>query len=334
MGLKQSDFVTTEFVLSQVDEAMIFSAYVGPFKLNRVMNSLLRPDRHPSCAFRIAKSGKLKYYDFARGEALDCFAFVASLKGITYREAVHDVACNFGLINCGEVKVFNKQLIKKAEIISDDVKKETKIEIVSDQWTESNLAFWKDFSISQDELEKNDVFAIRKLYINDKLIPNYREENRYAYIVEVQGVKYKKIYTPFAADKRFKWISNIPNHIPFGINKLTHTTNRLIIAKAQKDRLIWLKYFPDVIAPQSEKPYSINEKTRAFINKHYDDVIICMDSDKTGVETAEHFVSIGYRSVFTPAISKEKHGIKDVADFVKHYGLNTFEAYLKYLNLL
>ena len=335
MGLIKDEKLSCNYVLSKVSEAEIFTAYFGPFKFKQVYPSIFRKDRNPSTGFYISKTGKILYNDIARGEKLDCFAFVAKILGLdSYGSAIHRVAKDFGLLDGTRAK-FKAEDLKKFVQNAEEATKETIIEIIPDKWTDSFLSFWKDHYITKEELVREDVYPVKKLFINGKLIPNYRKDIRYCYIIEINGDrKYKKIYTPHVAKKEFKWITNIPLYIPFGINKLPFKSNQLIITKSQKDRLIFQKYFTDVIATQNESPQTLNEKTISFIDNKYDNVVFNQDLDDAGIRSASHFVQYGYTPLFVPDIVKEKRGIKDFADFVKFYGLKKFEDFLKYKNLI
>jgi hypothetical protein len=335
MALINQNRITADFVLSKIDEAQIFAYYYSGFSLKKSFSSPFRRDRNPSCSFRFTKAGKIVFVDYGRNECLDCFAFVAKLNNENYGKAVHRIACDFGLVNdCGSFGTkTSKTLIKKAELISEHVKKDTDIQITIGKWDREYLRMWDNLSITQEELEREEVYPVDKLYINGKFISNWRNELRYAYILNTGKQVYKKIYTPFAAEKRFKWISNIPLHIPFGLTRLPFESNRLIITKSQKERLLFLKFFPDVIALQAENPSALKDKTIKYIDKHYDDVCLFLDSDEAGYRNTEHFVQYNYRPYFIPSALQEE-GLKDWAEMVEAYGIEAMELQLKQLNLI
>lgn len=334
MGLVKSPKLTTEYILSQVDEATIFSHYFGSFSLGKTYNSVFREDNNPSTGFYISESGKLIYNDIATSEKLDCFAFVAKKFNLTYGKAILKVACDFGIIPCEGIKVISAEEIKKNISLSEDIKKETDIKIQADKWTPVYLKFWEQYYISQKELEDNKVYPVKKLFINDILIPNFSQNVRYAYIEEYQGKIYKKIYNPYAKNKKFKWITNIPIYMPFGINNLPYLSNTLVITKAQKDRIILKKYFTDVIALQNESPSSLRHTTIDYLNRKYKRILINTDLDNAGKEALEYYEAYGFEPLMLPDIIYDKHNIKDISDFVKHFGIQRFESFLKYKQLI
>ena len=334
MGLIKSPKITCDFVLSNVDEAQIFSQYFGEFDLKKVYPSVFRKDNNPSTGFYIGNSGKLIYNDIATGEKLDCFAFVAKLYGITYAEALKKVACDFGVIHCEGVTPFEKSDIRKSNLISDKIKEETIIEIVADEWTDVYLDFWKQFSITQEELVQENVYPIKKLLINGDYIPNYSRNVRFAFVLNHNGHCYKKIYTPFVRDKKFKWVNNIPIYIPFGYDSLPYASDTLLITKAQKDRILFKKYFTDVLGLQNESPASLRDNTINHLKKKYKRILINTDSDEAGINAAKYYQEKGLEPLQLPEIFYVKYDIKDVGDLVKQFGLSKFEKFLQYKNLI
>jgi hypothetical protein len=196
------------------------------------------------------------------------------------------------------------------------------------------MEMWRILSISQEELDQEGVYAIERLKINDVTINNWRNELRYAYTIEVPEKIYKKIYTPFSQEKQFKWISNIPLHIPFGITNLPRKSNQLIVCKSQKERLLFKKFFTDVIALQAENPFALNERTEKFIRKHYDRALLFFDCDDAGIKSSKHFIQRGFTPYWIPPDVQEEQGLKDWAEFVGEWGLEAMELYLKHLKLL
>ncbi len=333
MGLIKSPKITSEYLLSQIDEAAIFAAYYGDFSLNKSYNSVFRKDENASCGFYISQSGRLIYNDLRSSEKLDCFAFIAKMYNIEYKDALIKVACDFGLIPCEGIPKFEKSTITKAQLQAEEIKHETKIEIIPDSWSESYINFWKQFSITKDELISAEVYPVKKLFINDKIIPNYAKNVRFALLNRFEDKLYKKIYNPYATDKKFKWLSNIPLYLPFGFGQLPFKDNRLIITKAQKDRIIFKKYFTDVIGLQNESPAALRDKTIDWLKKRYKTIYINMDLDEAGQNAVAYYKEKGFIPLMLPDVIYKTKGIKDCADFVKEFGIERFEKFLKHNNL-
>lgn len=332
MGLIKSPNLTSDYILSQVDEASIFSAYFGEFELGSVYPSVFRKDDNPSTGFYISSSGKLIYNDLATSEKLDCFSFVSKKFNLSYGKALLKIACDFGLIKCDGVVPFSLSDLSKSRLVSEKVRKSTVIKIVPDKWSPAYLKFWHEFFISETELEENKVYPVKKLIINDTTIPNFSKNVRYALTLNHEGEVFKKIYNPYAENKKFKWISNIPIYLPFGFDSLPYISESLVITKSQKDRIIFKKYFSDVIGLQNESPASLREKTIAYLKNRYKKIYINCDLDKAGQDAVEYFKNQGFIPMMLPDLVYEKYDIKDVSDFVKRFGIKRFEDFLRHNN--
>lgn len=334
MSLKKSPTLTANYVLSQVSESQIFNAYFGECELGKRYPSFFRKDENPSTGFYISEAGKIIYNDLSTSEKLDCFAFVAKAFKLTYGRAVLKVACDFGIIECEGVVKFDRNKLKKSEIASEAIKKNTDITIQADYWEDEYIDYWKQYEISQQECENEGIYPVNKLIINEVTIPNFKNQLRFALTLEYKGKIYKKIYSPNAENKKFKWINNIPIYIPFGITSLPFKDERLFITKGQKDRIIFKKYFSDVLAVQNESPAALKEKTINYLKKKYKFIYINTDLDEAGLMCLEHFKQHGLIPLMLPEIVFKKHGVKDCSDFVKKFGLKRFENWLKYEKLI
>lgn len=323
--------LTTDWILSKISQEEIFFYYNGPFKLNRSFSSSLRKDRHPSCRIYFSKNGRLIYEDFAQGERYNCFAFVQKLYNSSFREALKIIAKDFGLIN-ESTKVVSKEIITEALSLEKEHKASTLIQFEPEPWNEKNLFFWRLYEITQQELERENIFPVKQLFINKKEIFNFSQEPRYAYPIEYEGKHYVKIYSPYS--KQMKWISSIPNNIPFGLNSLSYDTDLLLITKSKKDQLILSKIFKDVISLQNESenafPISIQEE---LLSK-YKQCVIVFDADEVGVRTCKEYNKKGFGYFNTPRQDYEKYRIKDPSDYVKFYGIEALKELFIQKNLL
>ena len=320
--------ISKEDILSKVDDYNIFTKYFGEFIVGEgIYKSKFREDKNPSTGFYLSKTNKLIYNDLSTGEKLDCFGFVAKLYNCSFPEAVQRIAFDFGLTDAEVPKVELKQWNPE-----DAVKKEKVIWIKADKWTVINLDFWKDFHITERELVENDVYPVKELHVDDKVIPNYHKKLRYAYLLKDVDKSYMKVYSPYEND--FKWVSSIPNAKPFGLRELPKKSKTLIITKGQKDRIIWKKYFTDVIALQHESLAALPEEIIWQLQGDYDNIWINCDADEAGCKAMKDFEVYGFKPITVPDKIYKAEGIKDFSDMVKAKGLELFEKYLKFKNLL
>lgn len=327
MGLKNITIITKDDIYKKVDDNSLFDYYFGSFKLNKCYTSVFRADNNPSTGFYINRNGVLIYNDISTGEKLDIFSFVAKKYMITYRDAINKIAKDFNIIGSKDYKDKGEIIVKREPII----RKDTTIDITFDKWKENELDYWKQYYITEKELNDNDVYAVRKLTINGEERPNYLAELRFAYVLEYKDKFYKKIYQPLS--KEGKWRTNCPIYIPFGYNKLTYSTDTLVVCKAVKEMIILKKFFPDVIAVQNESSSSLRDITIEKLKKKYKKIYLFFDIDDPGLKAAHYYKEKGFIPVYLPLTLRETD-IKDSADFVKEYGIKRYSDFLKYNNLI
>lgn len=326
--LQNQNHFTREELLNKVDDASIFGYYFGNFNFSKSYASKFRQDSNPSTGFYVNNRGRIIYNDLRTGEKLDCFAFVAKLHNINYGEAIQKIASDFGLTGTKAKPAAIINAVKQSET----VKKDTIIDITYNKWDFAALNYWKDYGITQEELEKNNVFNVATLKINGNFIPNYRLNLRFAYVINFKNKTYKKIYEPHA-EKKYKWFNSIPLFIPFGYNELNYTTDTLIIQKSQKDRIITLKFHPDVIAVQNESKAALRDTTLNFLKTKYKRIVCIFDNDERGKEACQEYSERGCECYHLPENLYEQ-GIKDMGDVVKKWGLDTVKKWLKTNNII
>lgn len=317
--------INPDWILSRISSADIFTFYFGKFELNKAYSSKLRKDNNPSIGFYVGKKGQLIYNDFSTGEKLNCFSFVQKLYNLNFREALNLIASDFGLTSIRSKVPL--QVFKDANELDIIQKKETIIQFIPDKWKDRHLKYWRLYEITKKELELENVFPVKNLFINKKEIKNINNDLQFAYVEKDVGVK---IYTPY--NKRIKHITNIPLSIPFGLKNLKYQSNTIYITKAKKDLIILKKFFTDVIATQNESESSISNETEELI-KNFKNKIIIWDNDETGVNNCKKFNSRGY-GYFNIPKEELKKGIKDIADYVEWYGLIGLEQLFLQKNLI
>ena len=324
--VKTLEPINKKFVLDRISDAQIFAYYHGQFSLGEVYCSKLRPDKTPSCGFYISTSGKLIYNDIAKETSYDCFAFVAALYNITFGEAVKKIASDFGLIDGVPNKLAEKAMTDLSGF-DKTLKKETVIAFSPAKWDDNNLSFWKRYHITQDELERENIYCINDLFINEVRISKKDKFVRYAITRMVDGEMKTKVYTP-GSDK-FKWVSNIPMDCPFGLDTFK-PTGFSFVTKSQKDRIVLKKFLGDaVIACQSEKMSAFPEKLQNQLKKRVPINYVGYDNDPTGLESLSKLEQNGFVPIHIPVEYREKFGLKDFSDLVKEHGLKSLESFLK-----
>lgn len=315
--------LSADYVLSKIDDAQIFYRYFGPFEVgNKSYSSVFRKDRTPSTGFYLNKKGRLIYNDLKTGEKLDCFAYVGKLNNIGYGPAVRLVAQDFGLIdgNAKFSKVDFTPIVKTEKRI---------IQIYEKPFDAEDRAYWRSYHITSDELRRENVFSVSRLFLDKREI--FFKGMMFAYVVfDEKGEQFIKIYAPFGKQK---WLSNIPLSLPFGLSTLKWNTGPLAIGKAQKDRIILQKYFPNVLGTQNESEAALPVDLRTRLLDTFDPCTIIWDNDPTGVENCTKLNKEGFHYFNVPKYLLDK-GIKDISDYAQAFGLKALERLFKSKKLL
>jgi hypothetical protein len=315
--------VNKNFILSKLSDAQIFGYYFGRFNLRETYKSKFVKENNPSTGFYISKSGKIIYNHLNdKMPKMDCFAFVQQLYGLDFKQTVNKIAFDFGLIS-GNPNPVSKKIMDELVDFDREHKKENKISIIADKWNSDNLAFWKEYGITVDELKRESIYPIKKLFLNERIIYNPNNHNRYALTLEHKGETLIKVYSPNPDDK-FKWINNIPLDVPFGLKTLNKDVNRIVVTKSQKDLIILKKFFPAVIATQNESRSAISKSTLKNIKRLYTEHFLTFDNDETGLNVMTEMEELGFFT-FTVPVEFFDEGITDWSDLAKAYGLKEVE---------
>lgn len=327
--------ITTEYILSRIDQTVIWIYYYGHFKLHTAYHSKFRRDSKPSTIFYINQKGNITLKDFASSERLDCFTFIMKLYNCSFKDALNRVAIDFGLTS--KISVVPKEVFKQAEILDTSAKAETKIQFIPDKWTDKNSLFWQFGEISKEELEKeDDIFVVKTLYVNEREIYNPLGYTRYAYLINYlhdgemkQGVK---IYSP--EDPKMKWLSSVPLSAVGWLDKLPFKDDKVFVVKSRKDAQILKKFFTDIVYVQNESEAAFPEEIRQYLLSKYKRVIVLFGADPQAVNVCKTITEGRMEYFNTLKEDYEKYAAEDPFDTVKLFGIDYFEKQLKVKNLL
>lgn len=327
--------ITREFILSKLSEEQIFYYYFGNFQLGKVYPSKLRKDGNPSTGFYINKTGHIIYNDLSTAKKHNCFTFVAELLNLTHREALHKIAQDFGLIG-GVSNSIAQKIINEGIEFDRELKKDTLIQFIPRPWNKTDLAYWNGYELDIEDLKREEVYPVYKLFLNKNEIRNL-DELCFAYVVKerVKGQKepkvYIKIYSPYS--QTMKWLSNVPITVPFGFYDLKYGSDSVEVTKAKKDCMVLRKLFPSVIGTQNESTSALTDGMVKHLCHNFPKRTIIWDSDQTGVENCKKFNMRGFGYFNTPKQLLERD-IKDVSDYVKAFGLKALESLLRQKGIL
>ena len=324
--------LTAESILEKISDYDIFMRYMPDksWKLNHVTYSPFRQERNPS--FLIGnKHGNISFIDFAdtnlRG---NCFHFVKLLFSFaTHDDVLKHIDKDFGLgILSGSSTEDYKQIVsqyKQPEI----TKRNSLIQVITRKFNTTELEYWNQYHQSVDDLRANNVYAIKKVYLNKQLFYIKESELTFGYLYDGHW----KIYRPFG-DKKNKWV---PNNVPItAMDGKDDISNCKVafINKSKKDYMVIKKVFPCSCAVQNEGIGCFSHENLEFLKANSDRQILSFDSDVTGVQNSQQITKLFDFEYANVPRKYLKEGIKDWADLAKAHGLDTIENYLKQKDLL
>ncbi len=325
--------LTPQAILQKISEYDIFRFYMPDktWKINQATLSPFRQENNPS--FVIGnKRGFLSFIDFAdTNKRGDCFTFVKMLYSLsTMDDVLRMIDRDFGLgflpnTGTGEYK----QITKEYKQPDDIGKRYSLIQVITRKFTNEELQYWNEYHQSLDDLRANNVYAIKKLYLNKQIFPLKDTEIRFGYLYDGHW----KIYRPFA-DKKNKWL---PNNVPITMMDGKEDISNCKIAfinKSKKDYMVMKKAFPCCCAVQNEGIGCFSDENVEFLKANSDRQILSFDSDETGVHNSKQITELfGFEYINVPR-KYLSEGIKDWADLVKAHGYYPVENYLRQKGLL
>lgn len=325
--------LTPQAVLQKISEYDIFRFYMPDktWKINQATLSPFRQENNPS--FVIGnKRGFLSFIDFAdTSKRGDCFTFVKMLFNLsTMDDVLRMIDRDFGLGFLPGTSTEKYKAIQKEYKQPEDLgKRYSLIQVVTRKFTQEELDYWNQYYQSIDDLRANNVYSVKKLYLNRKLFPLKETDLRFGYFYDGHW----KIYRPFG-DKKSKWV---PNNVPItamdGKEDIANCSVAFI-NKSKKDYMVMKKVFPCCCAVQNEGVACFSDENVEYLKSNSDRQILSFDADDVGVKNSQMITKLfdfEYANVPRKYLTE---GIKDWADLAKEHGLQAIEEYLKQKKLL
>jgi hypothetical protein len=324
---KKRKNISIENILTKISEYDIFHFYMPnkSWKLNIVTFSPFRNEKHES--FLIGdKNEHISFIDFAdtskRGGCFDFVQMLFNLKNLN--ETLKLIDRDFGLGICSES---NKGEYKR--IISEykqpvESKKYSLIQVITRKFTKEELNYWNQYYQDIQDLKDNNVYSIKKVYLNKQLFSINDTELRFGYFYDGHW----KIYRPFA-DRKNKWV---PNNVPIttmdGKENIINC-NTAFVNKSKKDHMMIKKVFPCSCAVQNEGIACFSPENIEFLKSNSKKQYLSFDSDVTGVTNSQQITKLFDFNYINVPRKYLKEGIKDWASLGQKYGLGIIENYLK-----
>lgn len=327
---KKRETLTIETVLSKITPYDIFMWYMPDksWKINQVTISPFRNERNPS--FLIGnKHGYLSYIDFGdTSKRGDCFMFVKQLFNFSSIDDVLKlIDRDFGLgISTKNVEGV-KRIVPEYKQPEELGKRYSLIQVVTRKFTNEELEYWNAYHQDLQDLKDNNVYAIKKVYLNKSLFPLKDTELRFGYFYDGHW----KIYFP-NKDRKSKWLSNVPLNTTYGLKNLNNEHNSLI-CKSLKDYMVCKKIYPYVCHVQNESLSAFSEETVNNIKQNSNEIFYGGDSDRPGKDASFAITkAFGFKHINPP--DNLLPDIKDFADWSKEKGLQELENHFFKKNLI
>ncbi len=309
-------------ILSKISYYDIYRKYVGDFKLNEAIANPFRDDHTPS--FIIGnKYGEIIHTDFAdsfwRGNAIQ---LVEQINGCNHDRALRIIDEDFNLgISSGKFGTEYKQITSQYKQPESLGKRYSLIQVVTRKFNNKELDYWKDYHQDEADLRHNRIYVPKEIYINKKRYPVDAKELIFGYLY-TGG--YWKIYRPFAEKKR-KWISNVPIGTAYGLENLDSNHNTLI-CKSLKDYMVCRKVYNNVCHVQNESLAAFSDETVRFIQENSKRVFYGGDSDEPGKKASFAITeAFGFKHINAPdRLLPESN---DFAAWAKREGLEVLEEH-------
>lgn len=305
--------LTAEYVLGKVDDVLIFRFYLGEFKLGRPIKSPFNLGTRPNFSIIFNDRWmKLMWKCFHSSSSGDCFGLVSKLFNLTYYQAIERVANDFGLI---KGVIISKKKLEEAKAFKENFKKEEiLIQVKVKKYTKQELDYWKEYTITKEELKENKIFSVESIWVNKKKV-FLSDDLRFAY--HFPNDKWK-IYTPL--NKDFKWFGNVSAFEMEGFDTLPYSSKHVIIEKSRKDLILARRIFTDVVSTQNESEFAITPENDAILKEKYEERFVFWDADEQAVNACKKLNSKGYKYLNIPKKIYEITSCKDLSDLVKYYG--------------
>ena len=312
----QKTALTPETILSKISTFDIFKFYMPErdWRLNTVTYSPFRNENHPS--FVIGnKYGEISFIDFAETSLRgDCFYFVKCLFNLsTMNDVLVKIDSDFGLgISSKENVNKYKEIVKQYKQPEESIKRYSLIQVKTKKFTKQELEYWNSYHIDIEDLRKENVYSVDKVYLNRQLFYTNPHELTFGYLYDGHW----KIYRPFQ-NKKNKWL---PNNVPItamdGLDNIKNC-DVAFINKSKKDYMVIKKLFECSCAVQNEGLACFSEENVNYLKSNSKRQILSFDSDVTGVKNSQQITQLfefDYCNVPKQYLSE---GIKDLEKKLK-----------------
>jgi len=319
-----------EEILEKTDRGLhIFNFYMPfEFKLKKNFRNPLYDDSKPSCNIYFdSRANCYKMHDFGNVEfSGDCFWFAATVNHLDVKQNFPEVLQRINddlCLNIEQPSLKYKQpkisTLKQTEPFT--IKEQEPImpfKTIEKPFSEQELSFWKEYSISQKELNRYKVKSLTSYKSkNSEGAPFQLETSRTEPIFAYFGNGYIKLYRPYSK-MRFLYGGQMPEIYCFGLEQLPQRGDVVFITGGEKDVLCLSAHGFNAVCFNSETANIGNEMIEMFARR-FRHVIFLYDMDETGKRESTRQCEIfsAYKTIRMelPLLGTKQE--KDISDYFR-----------------
>lgn len=312
--------ISKDDILARVDSYDILNHYLQPFHTfgarltagKNISNPLIaEKQKTPSFnIFPALPSHEWRYKDFATDDEGSCFDLVMKLFNLDFPAALAKINVDFALgseNNQTQTVPPIKEKFKKVELAYSS--------FLPRQFTEKEMAYWFDYSITPEILNLYNVKAVEKYTAINKEDKEYTITSKpdnpiFAYT----GEEWAKIYKPKDKKFRFQHLGNKPSNFVFGFQQLPDKDDLVLITAGEKDVMS--------LHAKGYAAVSLNSETAIIpsdlltqLKPRFKNIIILYDNDETGLKQSQKLSD--QHSLKRIVLPEMKDG-KDISDYFKN----------------
>ena len=307
--------VTRQDVLNRVSELQILAHYFGIYRIPTLINSPLREDKNASFGFYSPDGISVNYKDFGcSSEHGSIFTLLHRIWGIDYNEVYYKI-----LHDTAPSTICN---IKSCRVTSNHGRNGSSLEVKVREWRNYDLDWWGQYGITRKWLDLAEVYPISHIIrIKDNKSSVFAADKlAYVYIERKEGKITKKIYQPLNTNG-YKWCQDNDKSVLGLWRILPPTGDMMFICSSVKDSLTLIANCGIPAICMQGEGYTISNTVISQLKRRFKKVYICLDNDPPGTLDAKKLSDL---TGFTNIVLPQFVGGKDIADYRKIYGHNSF----------
>lgn len=334
-----------DYITERVSQEEIMSKYLGiPVTIGNLVNSPLREDNNPTCAFYYNEQGRLRFRDLSGHFWGDCFDVVAYRLGVSSKNKkafnliLHTIAKDFRIHKYqSNDEVKNYDNITKTFFNKTKVKKKLIFKIIPRKYNYHDDDYWNRFNITRKILTIGKVVPANEIQISRD---GYRFTTIYRYAVKDPAYCYYggrgthsiddwKVYYP---NRRKKGEQRFHSNSSFLQGKPLIQGGKIgLITKSYKDVLSLRSFGIQSVAPSAESVL-LTQPDFEYMRDNFDLILSCMDYDLAGISMSNKLKRVYDIEpvMFTNGrFGTFDYGAKDFAEYVDNFGIDKTKILLQ-----